>query len=334
MHNQPTSFKTIVPTLSTAHGELSATDRAKLRAIGRVWNDDISGHRAKVIEAYGPVVAGADNAGIAVARDLAYGPDPRQVLDVFTPGGAHARPVVMFVHGGAFTRGSKSVDGRIYDNVLYWFARQGFVGINVEYRLAPQAQFPAGAEDLSLAVRWAAEHVGSHGGDPASLVLIGHSAGGCHLGSYLLDPEAGTEPHPAIRAAVFLSARLRLETRSDNPNAAHVAACFGNDPDRLAARSPVSHAARCRWPALIAFAEYENRHLDLYAVEFAYRMALAHGRMPRLLQLRDHNHTSIVAHFNSGEDALGQDILRFLVEECGIGPADRSPHAAGGTPSL
>lgn len=52
--------------------------------------------------------------------------------------------MLAFVHGGAFTRGSKSVDGEIYDNVLYWFARQGFIGVNIEYRQAPVARFPRG----------------------------------------------------------------------------------------------------------------------------------------------------------------------------------------------
>ena len=79
------------------------------------------------------------------ARRLAYGAHARQVLDVFSPAGARAAPVMMFVHGGAFVRGDKRVTGELYENVLHWFARQGFVGVNIEYRLAPEAAYPGGA---------------------------------------------------------------------------------------------------------------------------------------------------------------------------------------------
>ena len=46
----------------------------------------------------------------------------------------------------------------MYDNVLFWFARQGCVGINVEYRLAPQTTYPGGAEDVASALGWVQQH--------------------------------------------------------------------------------------------------------------------------------------------------------------------------------
>jgi len=304
---------------------LTVRQIAELRELGANWNADISAHRKAVIDLYSPLVARAPKDGIHVVRDQRYGPHARQILDVFEPAGAHMRPVVVFIHGGAFTRGSKSMNGDVYDNVLFWFARQGFVGVNMEYRLATEAPFPAGAQDIAEAARWVGEHIAGHGGDPARIVIIGHSAGGCHLGSYLLDPESGVEPSPAVRAAIFISARLRLDVRPDNPNAANVAACFGNDPAVLAARSPLVHAERCRWPVMIAFADYENRHLDNYGLEFAQRIAACRGKAPRVVQCRDHNHTSIVAHFNSGDDNLGNAIRTFLAEDCAIEPGRRVP---------
>lgn len=291
---------------------LSPEDRARLTRLNRCWNDDIVKHRAEVLDIYSPLVRRTDNAGIAVFRDIAYGADPRQRLDIFTLHGATKRQVLIFVHGGAFTRGSKSVNGDFYDNVAYWFARQGLVAVNVEYRLAPEAQFPAGAQDVGRAVEWVAEHIAAYGGDPGDLVLMGHSAGGCHVASYLLDPLAWSEPHAGISAAILVSARLRLECLPDNPNAANVAAYCGNDPAVLERCSPINHVERCRWPVFIALAEYENRHLDAYGLEFAARLAMIRGQAPRLVQMQGHNHSSIMAHFNSGEDRLGRDILAFL----------------------
>lgn len=302
---------------------LTAPQLAELHAMGRDWNADISAHRKAVIDLYSPLVARAPKDGIHLIKDRSYGPHARQILDVFTPSSANARPVVLFIHGGAFTRGNKSMNGDVYDNVLFWFARRGFVGVNMEYRLAPEAPFPAGAQDVAAAVQWIGEHIAEHGGDPTRIVIVGHSAGGCHLGSYLLDPESGVEPSPGVRAAVFISARLRLDTRADNPNAANVVAYFGSDPATLAARSPLVHAERCRWPTMIAIAEYENRHLDTYGLEFAHRLAACKDKAPSVVQCRGHNHTSITAHFDTGDDDLGNAILAFLAQDCGIEAGQR-----------
>lgn len=291
---------------------LPSADWRRLKDVNVRWNENIVKHRAVVLEVYRPLARRADKSGVVVSPNLSYGGDPRQCLDVFTPAGADDQPVLMFVHGGAFTRGSKSVDGDIYDNVLYWFAGQGFVGVNVEYRLAPGSRFPAGAQDVGLAVEWVRNNIRRHGGDPNKIVLMGHSAGGCHVASYLLDPEVGVTTHAGIKAVVLASARLRLETRPDNPNARNVAAYCGDDQAVLDRCSPVSYVEYCRWPVFIAIAEHENRHLDSYGLEFASRLAMARGCTPRLVRMLGHNHTSIVAHFNTGEDWLGRQILAFL----------------------
>ncbi|MGN6461076.1 MAG: alpha/beta hydrolase [Pseudolabrys sp.] len=291
---------------------LSSADWTRLQAANARWNDDIVANRAVVPDIYGPLVRAADNSATTVSRDLPYGDDPRHRLDIFTPAGTENRPVLLFMHGGAFTRGSKSVDGAIYDNVPYWFARQGFVGVNIEYRLSPAAQFPAGAQDLALAVQWVADNIGRYGGEPRQIILMGHSAGGCHVASYLLDPETGVVPHDSIVAAILVSARLRLDMRPGNPNAKNVAAYCGDDPAVLERYSPVNHVANARWPMLIAIAEYENRYLDAYGLEFASRLGDAQGKAPWFVQLLGHNHTSAVAHFNTDDDWFGQHILAFL----------------------
>ena len=297
---------------------LSPAARDRLMAMGPVWNEDISRHRQIVMETYGPV-ARLHKDGIAAARDLAYGPHERHRLDVFRPAAPGPRPVVLFIHGGAFTRGRKSMDGEIYDNVLYWFARQGFVGVNVEYRLAPEIAYPAGAIDVADAVAWVVSNIADFGGNPDEILLIGHSAGGTHVGTYLLDPRLGRAPAPAIKGAVFLSSRLRADAHPENPNAKNVKAYFGEDQATFEERSPMTYAARCRWPVFIATAEHENRFLDVYGAEFFFKLAAARGRAPRFCQLSHHNHTSIVAHFNTGEERLGRTILDFFVRDCGLG---------------
>ncbi|OUL99957.1 alpha/beta hydrolase [Variovorax sp. JS1663] len=285
--------------------------RALMADIGPRWASDLPGHSQQVKDAYAPLLAAAPKDGIAVTRDVAYGPHARHRLDLFRPVGTSRAPVVAFVHGGAFVRGDKRTSTEIYDNVLYWFARQGFVGANIEYRLAPEAPYPEGALDVASAMAWLHGRVAEFGGDPARMYLIGHSAGGTHVAGYTLDP--GLRPGAChARAIVLVSARLEADQSPANPNAPGVRAYFGDDISRYAARSPMRLADRPGMPVLIALAEFENPLLDVYALGFAHRLAAAGGRAPRVVQMRGHNHMSIMAHFNSGEEALGREIVGFF----------------------
>ncbi len=283
------------------------------RRSGRCWGEDIRRHSALVKDAYRPLLERAPKDGIEVIRDLAYGSDPRQVLDVFRSGSAPAGglPVAIFVHGGAFVRGSKRTDEELYDNVLYWFARQGFLGINLEYRLAPQSTYPGGADDVAAAVAWLHVQVARWGGDPQRLLLIGHSAGGTHAASYVFDTALGYRGRH-LAGLVLISARLRADDLPVNPNADAVKAYFGDDSGRYDERSPVSHCAGSDLPVFVVIAEFENPLLDVYGLEMAYRLAASRGRAPRFLRLGGHNHMSIMAHFNTGEELLGREIIDFF----------------------
>lgn len=267
---------------------LSATDRARLDEVGKVWNDDLGASRSVVLDVYRQHhKARLETDPIVVHRDIAYGDDPAHRLDVFEsssrcPSG-RGRPVVVFVHGGAFTRGSKSADGLIYDNVLRWFSRQGMVGVNIEYRLAPGAKYPEGARDVAASLDWVAANIEQFGGNPRSILLVGHSAGGCHVASYLYDPNVGRMPSPDVKGAVLISARLRADCLPDNPNANNVRQYFGDDADAYEAVSPVMFAGTKALPVMVAVAEFENRYIDAYGAEFVQRHAMRTGKAPRFV---------------------------------------------------
>ena len=305
----------IVPSSAAAlepFATLPREARETLEALGPRWSDDIVAAREVVLATYTPLAARARKAGISVQRDVPYGTHPRQVLDLYQPDNASSSDVVLFVHGGAFVRGSKSVNGEIYDNLPYWFANQGLVAINVEYRLAADAPYPGGGEDVAAAIEWAARNVGRFGGDPQRLVLIGHSAGATHVATAILDPVLAARRRPEVRGMVLLSGRLRADVLRENPNAAAVRAYFGDDPARYEERSPVTYVERCDLAVFLAIAEYENPYLDVYGAEFFYRLTAARKQAPRFMRLPKHNHTSMVAHFNTGEELLGREILSFI----------------------
>ena len=100
-------------------------------------------------------------------------PNALQTLDILAPPGENL-PVVVYIHGGAFVNGSKD---------SHWmmplpFLHAGCLVVNINYRLAPKAPFPAALEDTCLAVGWVLDHIGAYGGDPTRLILAGESAGG------------------------------------------------------------------------------------------------------------------------------------------------------------
>jgi acetyl esterase/lipase len=300
--------------MTAAAPEIPDSLRQLMAEMGPRWGQDIPGNVRRTIEAFTPLLATAPKDGVQVTRNLRYGDDPRHELDVFAPtaGPAGAKPVVLFVHGGAFVDGERDRSPEIYSNVLYYFARHGVVGINMEYRLAPAHRYPAGAQDVAAAVAWTRRHIAEYGGDPERIFLVGHSAGAAHAGAYAYDMRLQPASGPGIAGLIVLSGRVRAETLPENPNAPKVKAYYGDDPAALEDGSAVTHVSKDSVPTMIAVAEYENPLIDVHCAELFHRLAAAKRRAPRLVWLAGHTHTSIIAHFNTAEDHLGREMLEFI----------------------
>lgn len=286
--------------------------RRLMESIGPVWGADIAKHREMVFKTYTPLLERNPDRGVIATRDIAYGAHERQRVDLYQPEGRTGMPVVMFVHGGAFIRGDKDSNAEVYSNVTRYFARHGCVGVNIEYRLAPEAAYPGGAEDVGRAVAWVRENIAAHGGDPARIILFGHSAGGSHAGAYACDPAVRPASGHGLAGLILVSSRLRADVLPGNPNAKAVRAYYGEDAALYQARSVNTHAEALDMPVLLAAGEFENTYLDAYTAELAFKLGMARGRMPRFMHLRGHNHTSIVAHLDSGEETLGPALLDFV----------------------
>lgn len=295
-----------------AHFNLSPDDRATLARIGPIWAENIGAHRDTTVAIYAKLHASTPKTGVTITRDLAYGAHPRQVLDIYRPDAAHDADVMLFVHGGAFVRGDKMIPGGQYENVLYYFARHGMVGVNMEYRLGNDAPEPGGAVDVRDAVAWVRANIAAHGGNPRRIFVFGHSAGATHAATFALDPRVRPAAGPGIAGLILVSGRLRADTLPDNPNREPVRIYFGADESSYEARSPMNFAANADMPLMVAIAEFENPHLDRYGVEFVHRVAQARRRVPRFVRMTRHNHNSVVAHFNTEEEFLGREMLDFI----------------------
>jgi arylformamidase len=184
----------------------------------------------------------------------AYGPDPKQRLDLVRPAGVAKAPVLLFVHGGGWSIGDKS---QAAGNKAVWANSKGWAFASANYRLVPQATVEQQAADVASAIAWLRTNAAREGLDPDRIVLMGHSAG-AHLAALV-----GTDPQYLKTAGVQLSAVKGVVLLDgagyDVPTQASAEmnivkpmydAAFGTDPKRQAALSPTRHAAApnvARW---------------------------------------------------------------------------------------
>ena len=139
----------------------------------------------------------APGKGFSRQTDIAYGPLPRQQLDLYVPDATVRRPfpVVVFFYGGGWESGKR----KDYRFVGAELATRGVMTIVADYRLYPEVVFPTFIEDGALAVRWAQEHAAESGGNPKRLFLMGHSAGAQIAAMLALNKQylraAGADPH-------------------------------------------------------------------------------------------------------------------------------------------
>jgi acetyl esterase len=291
---------------------IPASLRALMAEVGPRWGESVTSNVKLMVAEFSRVLREAPRDGVTVRRDVAYGPHERQVFDLFLPEhGGVKRPALVFVHGGAFIEGHRNRTDEIYSNVTTYFARHGVVGVNIGYRLAPDAIYPEASHDVASVVRWVREHAAELGVDPARIFLMGHSAGAAHVASYAYDRRLQPAAGPGIAGLIIVSGRVRADNRPDNPNARKVEAYYGADAD-FDGVSPVSHVDAQSVPTFVAWAEYENPLLDVYCAELAYRLAAAKRRSPPVVWLKGHNHTSAIAHIGTDEETLARAILAFI----------------------
>lgn len=288
---------------------------AALRDWGPRWHESIGDGRDAMLAAWSGRHRSA--ASLPITADQAYGPHPRHVLDIHAADAAAGPlPVLVFVHGGAFVRGDKAMTPAVYGNVPAEFARHGFVAVNVEYRLAPEAPWPEGAIDVRDAVLWLERNVGRWGGDPARMFLMGHSAACAHCATAAWDDRVRPAGGLPIAGLVLVSPRVRVDCTARNPNAAGVLAYYGSDESRHADRAPIAQVRPDAPPTFVATAQHENPLLDHDAFALAHRLARQAeehgGPMVRMVQLPDHNHMSIVIQFDTGHGGLGASIRDWM----------------------
>jgi triacylglycerol lipase len=265
----------------------------------------------KTAALYAPLQSKEPYAGIKVERDISYGPAELNKLDVFAPeGAASGRPVLIFVRGGAFVAGDKHMQNSpFYDNVMLWAVKNGFVGVNINYRLTPDSPWPAGAEDVAGAVKWVSENIASRGGDGARIFLMGHSAGAVHVASYVSHPEFAKVSGGGLKGAIMVSGLYDLTT---DPVGGPEQSYFGKDASLYAERSALAGLLATRTPFMIVTAELDPEVFGRQFELLKNATCKAARGCARALVLPQHSHMSEVYSINTADDRLTSQILDFV----------------------
>jgi acetyl esterase/lipase len=199
-------------------------------------------------ETNGPATAPSEG---EVKRDVAYGPEPAQRLDVYLPKGAQRAPVLVMVHGGAWRLGDKAMDATVTNKAAHWVPK-GYAFVSVNYGMSPPDPLRQAA-DVARALAFAQTQADSWGADPERFVLMGHSSGAHLVALIASDPsiaqKAGAKPW--LGTIVLDSAALDVTRIMKARHFRLYDKAFGDDPSYWHNASPIHRLAGAPKPMLL-----------------------------------------------------------------------------------
>lgn len=244
-----------------------------------------------------------------VTRDVRYDSGARHLLDVYRPKahGQQAAPVVVFLYGGRWQRGSKEEYRLVGDAVT----RRGFVAVMPDHRLYPEVQFPAWVDDAARVVRWVRDSIRGYGGDPSRIFVVGHSSGAHTVAILALDDQyllrAGVT-RDAVRGYVSMSGPVG--TVWTDPD---VQALMGPS-ERWPTTYPLDLATGGKQPLLLIHGREDRTVLPMNSVRLADRIR-QRGGCSRAIVYRRRGHSAIAIAFavpRFGIAPVLDDVVAFM----------------------
>ena len=285
---------------------MAARDRCRAEEPPKPKRDDRAkpGDKEKV---------GAPPAGtyqVTVLRNIAYRDDKdadpiRHRLDLYLPKGQTDFPVLFFVHGGGWHGGNKELYGP-FSELL---ARIGIGAVIINYRLSPQARFPAHIEDVARAFAWAHANIARYGGRTDQIIVGGHSAGG-HLISLLVTDERYLKAEKLsvkdVHGVVSVSGVYSL-----NDIYGMYGSIFGRDRSDRRDASPLSHVHDHEPPFLILYADKDLPTIEKVSEHFYEELKKAKCEA-RIQKISDRTHLSLMLLASDDNDPAAQAIFDFI----------------------
>jgi len=280
--------------------------------IGKQWSGEVNTATQAL---YTPLHRAVDSEGLVLHGDIAYGDHPLQTFDLWVSeyGFREGGPVLIYFHGGGLVRGDKvsaATDNLIYSNIGKFVARMGGIGINANYRLAPEATWPDGAIDLRMIIEWVRANIDEYGGDPENIFIMGNSAGSTHVATYMFHEASQLPDGPGVKAAILSSGGF----------AAGVPAYYGEDQTIAEARSPlglVDSYEGQRLPVYLWSAEYDPANIETSVAEMYAKLCRKYADCPLYIQWQGYNHVSHVMSIDTQDTTITNGLIRFYHDVIG-----------------
>lgn len=238
--------------------------------------------------------------------DVPFGPHPDQLLDIY-PADADAAPapVVVFFHGGRWSRGGKTSNVEC----LGMYNAAGIHFISVGFTLIPETDMDGLVGQCRDAVAWLWREAESFGGDPDRLYVLGKSSGG-HLAGVMVTTDWAAEralPPDVIKGGLLVSGMYDLEP---------VRLSFRNgflklDGETAARHSPIRHIPQRGCPLVVGVGALETDEFRRQSREFAAAWQ-ARGLDCRLVEMVDRHHYSITADLSDPDGPLAAPFLERI----------------------
>jgi acetyl esterase/lipase len=288
--------------MATTDSAVASSIALQIRALGSKFDPEVLAATRAI---YRPAVDLGEAADEQV--DVVYGSHVRHRLDIYRPAG-QPRAIVVYVHGGGFVAGDKNGDGVFYRNVGRWLARQGFLAVLPNYRLAPADGWPAGARDVQAVLQWIDEKREGLDARKAPLVLWGQSAGASHVATWLFDDNARGGEAAHVDGVMLMSGFFSASA----PLPPGPSAYFGEDVSLYEQRSPLTHVRAVETPIWLGVAELDPGWIAQQSYAMARALTVALGSSPSFHFFRGHNHVSTVHSLGSPQHDCGDEVLRVL----------------------
>lgn len=276
-----------------------------------------------VFSGIAPLVAADVTPLQPTAKDVRYGDQDRNTLDIYAPAGAKNLPVLFWIHGGGWQQGDKA-------NVQLKpraFTEKGFVFVSTNYRLLPNVDMGTLIRDVARSLGWVHKNIAKHGGDPARIVVAGHSAGAqlaailCTDDRYL---KAEGVSFAALKGcvpvdgdtydipAMIETAETRLRVHGQPmPKYGHRLK-FGNDPAKHKDFSAVTHVAKGKGIPPFFILHVAN-HPDVSAQAQRLGAVLKDAGVPvKVFGAKESTHTRVNAELGLPDDPATKELWPFL----------------------
>jgi hypothetical protein len=274
--------------------------------------------------------------GVSITRDVSFGPDPKNVLDVFTGDeGNGPRTVLIYVSGGPGNKRQGGPNGDVfYDNIMLWAVRNGMVGVNMQRR--PGQTWDDPAKDVALVVQWVNRNIARYKGDAGRVFIWSQSAGNGPVGTYIGHPEFYGPGGVGVKGVIFMSAPGFNILPATPPAVGGIPACRQPDGSEVRgegegrtrggpgrglpaqpdaepqlARSNLRGLIDSKLPFMVSTAELDPPNVIAFSETLRDQLCKAR-RCPVYVVFKDHSHISQVMSPDTADTSVTGPILKWI----------------------